>query len=255
MPTFATNDIRLAYEVAGDGPPIILLHGFASSAKRNWKEPSWFDTLIGAGRQIIAPDFRGHGGSDKPHDSAHYSADAMTSDIVRLLDHLGHARVDLMGYSMGGRIAAALVVGHPERFNCAVLAGVGAGLIGERLESETIAKALEMEDRRQIVGLTERAFRSFAEAGGNDLAALAACMRGLRRVVGGEQLRTIRIPVLIVVGERDELVGDPRPLADRIDGATLVRIPGKDHLTTVGSRLYKDAVLRFLEEHRTSPTR
>jgi len=247
MPFLLSDHVRIAYELVGAGPPIILLHGFASNRVRNWKDPRWFDTLTTAGRQVVALDFRGHGESDKPHDPGAYSAAHMTGDVIRVLDHLGMARVDVMGYSMGARIAAALLARHPARFNCGILAGIGAGVLADRRNAEAIAHALETSDKRSISDLVGSAFRQFAEAGGNDLIALAACMRGLGRMVDAAALRTVRAPVLIVVGERDTLVGDPRPLADLIPGAELVMVPNKDHLTTVGAAVSKENVLRFLD--------
>lgn len=246
---FDSDGLAIAYEVAGDGPPVVLVHGFASDRKRNWGNARWFETLINAGRRIVALDCRGHGDSDKPHNPAAYTADLMSGDVVRLLDHLGIARADLMGYSMGGRIAAVLLVRHAERFGCAVLGGVGAGLVDERHGAEAIARALEADDAAGITDLTGQAFRTFAEDGRNDLRALAACMRGMHHSVDASDLDMIATPLLVVVGENDTLVGDPQRLVARIAGAELVTIPKRDHLSTVADRRYKEAALRFFAAH------
>jgi len=250
MPTFDSDGVRIAYEVVGAGPPIVLVHGFASSWKRNWYEVGWFDRLVTGGRRVIALDCRGHGGSDKPHDPAAYRAAHMAGDVLRLLDHLKIERTALMGYSMGARIGAALLVHHPERLEGVILAGAGRGLIGERRDAEAVARVLEADDAAAITDPVGKAFRQFAEQGRNDLKALAACMRGLRSAVDVAALAAVRTPVLIVVGERDELVGDPQALADLIPGAQLVIVPGRDHLSTVGDKRYKEAVLRFLAAGR-----
>jgi pimeloyl-ACP methyl ester carboxylesterase len=246
MPSFDSDGIRIAYETSGDGEPIVLVHGFASSRVRNWKNPGWFETLAQTHRRIVALDCRGHGESDKPHDPSLYRAELMTGDVVRLLDHLGIERADLMGYSMGGRLTAALLARHGERFRRGVLAGVGRGIVGERLGAEAIARALEADAAESLANPTARAFRAFAEQGGNDLPALAACMRGLRRTVETGDLAAVRLPVLVVAGGNDDLATEPEALADLIPGARLVTVPGRDHLTTVGDRRYKEAVLDFL---------
>ena len=249
MPTFDSAGVCIAYDALGEGPAVVLVHGFASNRIRNWKDPGWYDTLVRAGRRVVALDCRGHGQSDKPHDPAAYTPALMSGDVVRLMDHLDLARADLMGYSMGGRIAAALLVHHPERCGAAVLGGVGDGLAGERRGADGIAQALETDDPAALTQPTAQAFRTFAEQGGNDLHALAACMRGLRFTVVATDLQRIRTPVLVVVGENDTLIGDPRPWVDLIPRAQLLLVPGRDHLNTVGDRRYKEAALRFLHEH------
>ena len=249
MPTFDSNGVAVAYDAIGDGRPIVLVHGFASSRVRNWKETSWYETLVAAGHRVVALDCRGHGESDKPHDPAAYDVAAMTGDVVRLMDHLGIDRADVMGYSMGGRLATALLAHHAERFASAVLGGVGVEMMGERVGVEPIARTLEAKDAARITDPAGRAFRAFAEQGRNDLYALAACMRGLRYVVNAADLARIRVPVLVVAGENDTLVGDPRGVVDLIPGAQLVIVPGRDHLSTVGDRRYKHAVVEFLQQH------
>jgi len=249
MPTFDSDGVMIAYDAIGDGPAIVLVHGFASSRVRNWKDTRWYDTLVSAGRRVVALDCRGHGQSDKPHDPAAYGAELMTADVIRLMDHLGIARADLMGYSMGGRIAATLLARHAGRFAAGILGGIGAGLLAERRDANAIARVLEAEDPATITHPAGQTFRAFAEQGRNDLHALAACMRGLRHTVDAAELAQIRVPVLAVVGDRDTLVGDPRPFVELIPGAQLVILPGRDHLNAVGDRGYKQAVLDFLQQH------
>jgi pimeloyl-ACP methyl ester carboxylesterase len=97
-------------------------------------------------------------------------------------------------------------------------------------------------------GAVARAFREFAESVGNDLQALAAVMRSRRATVGARDLANVEAPVLIVVGDKDDLVGDPAPLRDALPGSELVIVPG-DHLTAVAAPLYKQSVLAFLQRH------
>ena len=107
---FSSDGVRIAYiDVAPEGSdlgePILLIHGFASSHRINWVNPRWVDTLSKAGRRVIAFDNRGHGRSEKLYDPAAYHSDVMARDAANLLDHLSIPRADVMGYSMGARIA------------------------------------------------------------------------------------------------------------------------------------------------------
>lgn len=249
MPRFDSDGVEIAYQVEGEGPPIVLVHGFAAGIAMNWKVTGWFRALTAAGRQVVALDCRGHGESEKPHDPEAYGGERMPADVIRLMDHLALERADLMGYSMGGMISSYLLVHHPARFSSVVLAGIGGGAIGGRsFGAERIAEALAASESGPVGDAVGRAFRAFAEQGGNDLLALAAIMRSRRALATPAELARVEKPVLVVVGEKDDLVGDPRPLADAIPGARLVLIPGKDHLTAVPDRRYKQAVLEFLSQ-------
>ena len=101
MPTFLSNTEEIDYIVEGDGPPILLLHGFGSSIDGNWRKTGVIETLTGSGRQVVALDFRGHGHSSKPHSVDAYAETAMEDDVEDLLDYLEIADVNMMGYSMG----------------------------------------------------------------------------------------------------------------------------------------------------------
>ena len=129
MPTFVSDGIRLAFIDEGAGDPVLLIHGFASSAKINWVEPGWVSLLTRSGFRAVAIDNRGHGESDKLYDRALYSAPLMAQDARRLLDHLGITRADAMGYSMGARITAFLALAHPERVRSAIFGGLGGNMI------------------------------------------------------------------------------------------------------------------------------
>lgn len=241
--------IRLSYDVAGQGRPIVLIHGFASSRVINWRGPGWYDTLAKAGRQVIALDVRGHGESDKPHRSEAYDESELAGDVVRLLDHLGHAQADVMGYSMGGFIALRLLHDDPGRVRRAIVAGVGENYYGRgRLETDAIAAGLRAGDVSQVTEAVPRQFRLFAEQGRNDLEALALCMTRRRHSFTAEELGTLLVPMLIVVGEKDTIAGPPGALAAALPSAGVVIVPKRDHMSSVGDKVFKAAALEFLSE-------
>jgi pimeloyl-ACP methyl ester carboxylesterase len=250
MPSFLSNGVKIAYVDEGEGEPILLIHGFASNAMVNWRNPGWIDALTASGRRVIALDNRGHGQSEKLYEPEHYGAPAMAEDAVRLLDHLGIARADVMGYSMGARIAAFLVLAHPERVRSVIFAGLGINMVRGMVGTGPIAKALEAPTIAEVTNDTARSFRAFAEQTGSDLKALAACMRGPREKVTPEQLLKVDVPVLVAVGTEDVIAGSGAELAALIPGAQLLNIDGRDHMKAVGDARFKQGVLDFLTRRR-----
>ncbi len=247
MPTIDSAGVTISYVAEGGGPPVVLVHGFASSVQGNWRAPGIIDALVGGGRRVIALDCRGHGASGKPHDPEAYSGTRMPDDVIAVMDGEGISRADLIGYSMGGAIAASLLVTRPERFGRVILAGVGDGLVTGRRgrrASEAIASALESQTRSGITDARARAFRSFAEQNGNDMAALAAIQRSTREF-DRTRLGDVRNPVMVLIGEGDALAGPADQLAAVIPGARLVKVPG-DHLTAVLKPEFTRAVLSVL---------
>lgn len=241
--------LKLAYEVLGEGPPIVLVHGFASNRGMNWRAPNWYDTLTKAGRQVIAFDVRGHGASDKPHVLEAYEEGELAADVIRLLDHLGHAQADVMGYSMGGFITLRVLHDAPDRVRRAIVAGVGENYYGRgRLESDAIAAGLRARDVSEVSGAVPRTFRVFAEQGKNDLEALALCMTRRRHSFTADEFAGLAVPMLIVVGEKDNITGPPGLLADALPHARVVIVPGRDHMSSVGDKVFKAAAVAFLDE-------
>lgn len=246
MPIFNSDGVAIAYETAGEGPPILLVHGFASTGRVNWWDTGWVKTLTEHGRMVITFDHRGHGASEKLYDPERYSAAEMAQDAHRLLGHLGIAEADVMGYSMGARVTAFLAISHPERVRRAVFAGLASRMITGVGGSEAIARALEAPGREDVADPGARSFRVFAEQTKSDLRALAACIRSSRQKITAEELGTIRAPVLVVAGEKDDVAGDVATLVRAIPGAKGVTLPGRNHMNAVGDRGYKAAVLEFL---------
>lgn len=242
----AKDGVRLAYDITGEGKPIVLIHGFASSREQNWRAPGWIDTLTAAGFRAVSFDCRGHGKSDKPHDQASYGEN-MIDDILAVMDAADAWPADVMGYSMGSMLTIRLLMKHPERVRRAVLGGLGVTYFAESPAWRAmIATALETDDPDQIEDRMARRFRIFAAQKGKDRLALAACMRSPRRKYTPEELGHSKRPVLVVCGEEDDLTGSPQPLAASFHDGRAVTLPGKDHHSAVGDKGYKSAVLDFL---------
>lgn len=227
--------------------PILLIHGFASTHAVNWLFPQWVRTLTESGRRVVVFDNRGHGQSGKFYDPAQYTIDRMAGDADALLEHLGISYADVMGYSMGARIAIMLAVRSQERVRALILGGVGRHMLEEAGLPGGLAEAMEAERIEEIGPPMMKIFRAFAESTRSDLLALAACARGFRKPITPELLGAVRQPTLICVGARDEVAGDPHPLGPYFRDVDIIDIPGRDHNRTVGDRLYKEAALRFLD--------
>lgn len=246
MQSFDSDGVRIAYVDEGQGDPILLIHGFASNVATNWRDVHWLRTLTAAGRRTIAYDNRGHGQSEKLYDPSRYGAPTMAEDALRLLDHLGIGRADIMGYSMGARIATFLVLAHPERVRSLMLAGTGINLVRGMVGTGPVARALEAPTIEDVTNDTARSFRAFAEKTGSDLAALAACLRGPREKIGPEDLARIAVPTLVATGSEDVIAGSGEALRELIPNAQLLDIEGRDHMKAVGDPRFKQGVLDFL---------
>ena len=246
-----SGGVRLAYldepPVGADrGEPILLIHGFASTHAINWVFPFWVKVLTEAGRRVILFDNRGHGRSEKLYDPGSYHITLMAADALALLDHLELQRIDVMGYSMGARIGAFLAQAHPERVRSLILGGIGHHLADGATLPVGVADAMEAPSLEDLTDPTQRMFRAFADATKSDRRALAACIRGSRDLLPEEKIRAMHLPVLVAVGTKDEVAGDPFKLAALFPNAEALQIPGRDHNRAVGDKVYKNGVDDFL---------
>ncbi len=252
MNELTTDDgIRIAYDTWGNSgtePTIVLHHGFAADAAANWVRPGIVDGLAPLGRRILALDARGHGRSDKPHDKARYGEDRMARDLMQLVDHLGLAEYDLVGYSMGGMVSARTGA-VDARIRRLVLGGIGGATVEPDLVARQVRRmgrvveALEADDDATVTDASGRAFRAFARSTGADLRALAAVARGGTR--SPLPVERITAATLVLVGAADDLAVQPEVLAAAISGATLRVVPG-DHLGAVAKPEFVAALVEFL---------
>jgi pimeloyl-ACP methyl ester carboxylesterase len=248
MPTFQNGAVEIAYLDEGEGDPIVLVHGFASTKEVNWVMPGWTTTLKRDGRRVIALDNRGHGQSTKLYDPAAYHTDIMASDVAALIEHLNLGRADLMGYSLGSRISAVLAARRPELVRSVILGGAGIRLIDNAGLRDEIADSLEMPSLADVTDPMGKRFRAFAEQTRSDLRALAACLRGSRQPVRVEDVTGIKAPALVAVGTKDDITGSPHELAALMPNGRGLDIPDRDHMVAVGDKVFKQAAITFLHE-------
>jgi len=249
MAQFTSGGLTLAYDNIGPsgGRPVVLLHGFASNRAEMWRRLGWYGAFERKGMRVIAPDLRGHGESAKPHESEAYGRALMIGDVIALMDHLQIARADLMGYSMGARLALAVALAHPERIDHLILGGVGGRMFEKSGSAGALADAMLADDPGSISEPMLRSFRQFADEQGEDRAALAACVRGGGEPITQERVSQLRVPALIVAGARDGLAGSAEDLARIIAGAEAVTLPACDHFSAIPHAMFKASVFDFLD--------
>jgi pimeloyl-ACP methyl ester carboxylesterase len=251
MPEFVTapDGVALAYERYGEGSAIVLVHGFGSSRMQNWKSTGWYGGLAEAGFSLVAMDCRGHGESGKPHDEKAYGHDRMAEDVVAVMTAAGLQEALVLGYSMGGFIGLRLLAAHPERVIRLAVAGVGETYLQDRITAPEaraqLADALLTPDKDSITDPRAKMFRAFADQPGKDRFALAACMRAMSPRLSRETLQQLKRPVLVVDGSDDETAGRPEPLAAALADGHAVTVPGRDHMSAVGDRKVRQAVIDF----------
>jgi pimeloyl-ACP methyl ester carboxylesterase len=249
MHRFTHRGVGLAYidvpPHQGDGPAVLLIHGFASNHSVNWIGPQWVKSLTHAGYRVIAIDNRGHGQSEKLYDPGQYHTSLMAGDAAALLDHLGIRSAGVVGYSMGARISAFLALHHPEKVAALALGGLGIRLVEGVGLPMGIADALEAPSLGVVTDPMGRMFRAFAEQTRSDLRALAACIRGTRQTLSPAECRQISAPTIVCVGINDPIAGDPHGLAALFPDGQAFDIAGRDHNLAVGDRTHREAVISF----------
>src|ERR1039458_1025450 len=203
------DDIEISYQEWGGAqappPPVVLHHGFVVDAETNWVAPGVVDALLAAGRRVSAPDARGHGRSEKPHEPVRYGEERMARDLAALLDVVDAPQIDLVGYSMGA-IVSLIYASGGERVRRLVVGGVGSGVVEcggvdrRAVSNESIIEALSAEDPSKLEDPEAAAFRGLADAIGADREALIAQASSVYQ--GGIALERISAPPVVLAGAR-----------------------------------------------------
>ncbi len=259
MPYFDNDGIKIYYEIEGEGPPVVMIHGFSENLEDNWKEKNWVETLKN-NYQLILLDCRGHGKSDKPHGDSYYGQ-KMMDDIIKLMEHLSIEKANFFGYSMGANITFRLLLTKPEIIISAILGGFVLTLSEKEISKDIegtkrIIEAFKAESIDQVKKPMARAFRMIAESGDNDLLALAAVQAGWLKdwtetmtspAQMRESLKKIKVPVMTVVGSTEIFSGDKTLMAQLVPDACHFQIQGKDHLSATSDPKFHMVVKAFLD--------
>jgi pimeloyl-ACP methyl ester carboxylesterase len=267
---FDSNGVKIRYAAAGEGEPVVLVHGWMADASM-WGRDSAGNPKLSPppGFRLIALDCRGHGQSDKPHDRALYGTE-MALDVTRLMDHLKIPKAHLVGYSMGAFIVGKIAAAHPDRVISAIYGGqvplvIGAPPSGSR-ETAVFAKAAE-EGKGMGAYLLEvlppgRPKPTLEQANswaafmlnGKDVKALAAAGLSFDDLqVSQEDLAACPAPALFIYGslESEHLKGRVEALRKALARADVVVIEGGDHVTTLGRAAFGEAILEFLRKNKS----
>jgi len=225
--TFDSNGVKIAYFVQGEGEPVVLIHGWLSSAGINWALPG-ISSLLAKDYQVIALDVRGHGLSGKPKKEEAYGKE-LVEDVVRLLDHLKIKKAHIVGYSMGGIIAGNFIVNHPDRVLSGTLSGMGW------LKTGDVAQW------------------GFAQIGKNDpnAAALAICGRSLAKLALTEdEIKSIKVPMTVLIGDNDDLIKKLyiEKLVKVRNDWPVVEIKDANHLTCIFKPQFRDEIAVWLKK-------
>jgi len=227
--TFAADDgVRLAYRIVGDGRPLVLLHGFVSTATTNWIRYGHAELLAARGFEVVLPDLRGHGDSARPHEASAYPPDVLTSDALALVSWLGLTDYDVGGYSLGGRTAIRMMVrgATPAR---AVVCGVGL--------DDVVAAAERTSYYRNVLsnlgtfprGSGEWQVEAFLRTVSSDPEALLLLLDSWVDT-SLDDVRKVPVPTAVIVGADDDR--GARELADVLPESTYRVIPGT-HMSAV----------------------
>ena len=256
MPFAHNQGVKIFYSIEGDGPPLVLLHGFTDTHE-SWIELGYVDALKND-FQLILIDGRGHGRSDKPHDPEAYPFHVCASDIVAVLDALEIPKAHFFGYSWGGKIGFALANHYGERFASLTIGGSapdgsivqivdGNDPMIERLSlgSSAIPSLWDME--------LSNVFRERLQA--NDTEALIAVRKGrMLRAEGWNAEQAMPVPCLLLAGETDPSFAAVQKIAAELPSSQMVSFPGLNHAGTFFSTNLLVPILKeFIAKHPIGP--
>ena len=245
----APDGVRLATYDSGDpdGPTVLAVHGFASSASANWYATGWVRELERAGRRVLSFDQRGHGSSGKPHEPDAYSMAILVADVQAVLDTYLADGVAYVGYSLGARVGWHTALEAPHLVERAVLGGIPDGdpLTRFRVDAARafVADGTPIGDR-----LTEAYLTMASGIKGNDLSALISLVEGMRGGAQPDPANPPRLPVLFATGTEDPILEASRRLAAATPGSAFFPIIGRDHFNAPTSREFRERAIAFLEE-------
>jgi pimeloyl-ACP methyl ester carboxylesterase len=249
MPKIDRDGVKIHYEVHGDGPPLILTHGYSSTSAM-WQGQV---EALSKRHKLVVWDMRGHGQSDYPQDPKAYNEALTVGDIAALLDEVGAQRAIVGGLSLGGYMSLAFHRAHPQRVSALLIIDTGPGFKKDDARDAWNKRALGTAERFEHEGLEVLKSASRERSTVNHRAlGLARAARGMltqRDASVIESLPDIKVPSLVVVGADDTpFLAASDYMAAKIPGAKKVVIPAAGHAVNIDQpQAFIDAVLPFLD--------
>jgi pimeloyl-ACP methyl ester carboxylesterase len=249
MPKLNRDGVELYYEVHGEGPPVLLTHGYSSSSHM-WEGQV---AAFSKDHKLITWDMRGHGRSDYPDDQDAYTEAATVADMAAILDAVGAKSAVIGGLSLGGYMSLAFHLAHPGRTRALLIVDTGPGYKSEAPREAWNATAIKRAERLEAEGLPTGGGAETRTAPHRDATGLAKAARGMltqhdARVISS--LPDIRVPALVVVGADDApFLAASDYMAAKIPGARKVVIPAAGHAANIDQpEAFNAAVLGFLAD-------
>jgi pimeloyl-ACP methyl ester carboxylesterase len=236
MPRLDRHDALIHYDVRGDGPVVLLTHGFSSSGDAFAGNAA---AIVNAGCRLVTWDLRGHGRTDAGTDAESYTVSRVLGDMAALLDHVGADRAVVGGHSLGGYLSLAFRIAHPDRVEGLILLDTGPGY-----RDDTARAGWNRFVDKEVRRLADE--QPGIESAGWTLTAENILKQHDASVI--ESLPAIDVPVLVIVGEKDKpFRGGSAYMADKIPDAELVVIDGAGHSPNVTHKEEFDrCVTKFL---------
>ena len=251
MARLERDGVAIHYEVTGEGPALLLTHGYSATGEMWRGQVEAFSRHF----QLITWDMRGHGRSDYPADPAAYSEAATVADMAALLGEVGAPTAIVGGLSLGGYMSLAFHLAHPERVRALLIIDTGPGYRNDEARAGWNANALRTADRWESEGLArlagggaETRTSTHRDATGLALAARGMLTQKDARVISS--LPAIAVPALVVVGAEDApFLAASDYMAGKIPGARKVALAGAGHAANIDQPgAFNAAVLGFLAE-------
>jgi pimeloyl-ACP methyl ester carboxylesterase len=237
------DGVRLAFRELGEGRPVVLIHGYFSTATVNWVRYGHAARIAAGGYRVIMPDLRGHGDSAKPHDAAAYPRDILTDDGFALIEHLGLTEYDLGGYSLGARTTIRMLArgARPDR---AIVSGAGWDGIVHAVGRGDFFRNILTRPGTFARGSAEWLAEAFLKTVGGDRVALLHVLETFVDTPR-ESLSGIDTPTLVLIGADDHDTGSAEQLAAALEHGEYVEIPG-NHMSAVTKPELGMAIADFL---------
>ncbi|MCY4041919.1 MAG: alpha/beta fold hydrolase [Gammaproteobacteria bacterium] len=241
------------FEVHGEGPALLLSHGFSATSRMWTGQLGAFSQVC----SVVLWDMCGHGQSDSPREPGAYSEDETVEDMKCLLDHLGHRQAIVGGLSLGGYMSLAFHAAYPDYVQALLIFDTGPGFKRAEPREAWNTQARTRADQLERDGLSaldsmsvEMARSQHRSAFGLAMAARHMLVQSNARII--ESLPGINVPSLVLVGEKDApFIAATDYMANKIPNATKVVIKGAGHVANIDRRqAFNRAVLDFLKENQ-----